>query len=251
MDRKLVNLLITSNYSPRIFRRTMSRGAARALLGLGALVGLIAVGALVLAGTGVYRLARLSYLEERNVQLESEHARITELRERIERLEEQERRYAEMLGIELAPPPVEWSDVELESTVVPDWLTENRWGARPIPELAPLDEYVVSQRFSRDHRAIDLAAQSGTPVAASGDAIVLDRGEDSVFGRFILLEHQQGFQSYYGHLQDWRVEAGDTVLAGATIGTVGSSGRSSAPHLHFEVRRYGERLDPEKSIRFQ
>jgi murein DD-endopeptidase MepM/ murein hydrolase activator NlpD len=251
MDRKLVNLLITSNYSPRIFRRTLSRSAVRALAALAALLVLIAAGALVLAGTGAYRLARLSYLEERNVQLEDEHARITGLRERIERLEEQERRYAEMLGIELAPPPVEWSDVELESTVVPDWLTENRWGARPIPELVPLEEFVVSQRFSRSHQAVDLAARAGTPVAASGDGIVLGRGEDSVFGRFVLLEHQQGFQSYYGHLQDWRVQAGDTVLAGATLGTVGSSGRSSAPHLHFEVRRYGERLDPQKSIRFQ
>lgn len=251
MSRKQVTLLVTSNYSQRIYKRTLSRGAVRALVGLAAVLGAVVLAALVLAGTGFYRLARLGYLEERNARLEAEHARIVELRERVERLEEQERRYAEMLGVELSPPPVDWSEVELDSTVVPDWLVESRWGARPVPALAPLEEYVVSRRFGPGHEAIDLAARAGTPVGASADGIVLGRGEDSVFGKFVLLEHQQGFQSYYGHLQEWKAEIGDSVMAGATLGLVGSSGRSSAPHLHFEVRRYGERLDPERNITFQ
>ncbi|MBN2537917.1 hypothetical protein JXB37_06540, partial [candidate division WOR-3 bacterium] len=122
---------MTSNYSQRIYKRTLSRGAVRALVGLAAVLGAVVLAALVLAGTGFYRLARLGYLEERNARLEAEHARIVELRERVERLEEQERRYAEMLGVELSPPPVDWSEVELDSTVVPDWLVESRWGARP------------------------------------------------------------------------------------------------------------------------
>lgn len=251
VERKRINFVVSSNYHPRVFRRTVSLGLVRALLALLGLLVVVLVVALVLSGSAAYRLARLSYLEQRNAQLEGEFARVSLLKERIEKLEEQQQRYAEMLGIELSPPPVDWSSVPGESVVVPDWAAESDRPSRPVPALVPLDDYAVSRRFTGGHRGIDLAASVGVPVHASGDGFVLGRGDDTVFGRFVLLEHHQGFQTYYGHLQDWRVEAGDSVRAGEVIGLVGSTGRSSAPHLHFEVRRYGEPVDPEKSIRFE
>jgi murein DD-endopeptidase MepM/ murein hydrolase activator NlpD len=251
VERKRINFVVSSNYHPRVFKRAVPLSLVRALLVLLGLLVVALVVALVLAGSAAYRLARLSYLEQRNAQLEEEFARVSLLKERIEKLEAQQLRYAEMLGIELSPPPVDWSSAPGESVVVPDWTAEADRPSRPVPVLVPLDDYAVSRRFTSEHRGVDLAASAGLAVHASGDGYVLGRGEDSVFGRFILLEHHQGFQTYYGHLQDWRVEPGDSVRAGHVVGSVGSTGRSSAPHLHFEVRRYGEPVDPEESIRLE
>ena len=70
------------------------------------------------------------------------------------------------------------------------------------------------------------------------------------YGRFLLLKHGQGYESYYGHLQDWNVDKGDTVQVGATIGWVGTTGKSTAPHLHFEIRKDGQRIDPATVLKF-
>ena len=200
--------------------------------------------ALVLAGSGAYRIARVSYLETRNRLLEEEFARLTELRRRIDLLEEQEQRYAQMLGVELTPRPVDWNSVPVDSVVIPDWASADTWGTRPIPAVLPVAEFAVSRSFSAEHPGIDLAAQTGITVRAAADGVVSGRGTDSVFGRYLLLEHPGGYETYYGHLDRWRAEQDDSVRAGQAIGTVGSSGRSSAPHLHFEVIKNGVRRNP-------
>ncbi len=250
MARKEVSFIVTSNYSPYIFKRTLSRSAVFALLILAGLLLIIVLVALVLAGSGMYRLARLSYFEHRNSELEAEFAKVLLLRQRLARVEEQEKKMAEMLGVKLTPPPVDWNSVPFDSSVMPEWTGAEVWGSRPIPVVVPLERYVVSRGFTSSHRGIDLAAQSGTPVRASADGVVTDCGTDSIFGRFVLLCHFQGYETYYGHLKECKVATGDTVRASQTIGTVGSSGRSSAPHLHFEIRKDRKRIDPTGVIKF-
>jgi murein DD-endopeptidase MepM/ murein hydrolase activator NlpD len=95
-----------------------------------------------------------------------------------------------------------------------------------------------------------VSAKAGSPVRASADGTVARRGADRVFGRFLLVGHAQGYETYYGHLEDWNVDQGDTVSAGQTIGWVGSTGRSTAPHLHFEVRKDGRPIDPATMVKF-
>jgi len=244
MRRKRISFSVTTDFSPRMFRRTLSLGLARALLVLLGIVALLVIGALALAGSGTYRIARLRMLERRNAELETEFARVSELRDRLEQLEDQNQRMAEMLGVGLTPPPVDWNTVPFDSSDLPAWATGSEWGSVPLPSLMPVDRYVVSRGFDATHRGIDLAAQTGTPVRASADAIAAGTGYDSVFGNYVLLRHLQGYETYYGHLQEAKVVVRDTVRAGQLIGTVGSSGRSSAPHLHFEVIDNGRQVDP-------
>jgi len=93
------------------------------------------------------------------------------------------------------------------------------------------------------HRGIDIAAYIGAPVRASMDGRVVLVGDNSVFGKYILIAHQIGYSSFYGHLNRTFVRRGKVVRRGQKIGTVGNTGRTTGPHLHFEVRRNGIALD--------
>jgi len=89
------------------------------------------------------------------------------------------------------------------------------------------------------HRGIDLAAPAGTTVRAALDGKVIVVGYDSVLGNYILIRHQISYSSLYGHLSQIWVKRGSTVTRGQRIGTVGNTGKSTGPHLHFEIRRRG------------
>ena len=94
------------------------------------------------------------------------------------------------------------------------------------------------------HEGIDIAAPIGTPIRAAGGGTVEATGADVAYGMFVLLRHPDGYETMYGHASRVLVREGDTISAGVVIGLTGNSGRSTAPHLHFEVRRQGQSLDP-------
>jgi murein DD-endopeptidase MepM/ murein hydrolase activator NlpD len=81
-------------------------------------------------------------------------------------------------------------------------------------------------------------------VRAAGSGTVVQTGQDPEYGWFVLLQHAEGYQTMYGHLSRRLAAQGDSVAAGQVIGLSGSTGRSTAPHLHFEIRRQGSSLDP-------
>jgi murein DD-endopeptidase MepM/ murein hydrolase activator NlpD len=89
------------------------------------------------------------------------------------------------------------------------------------------------------HRGVDLAAPAGTVVRAALDGKVITAGYDSVLGNYILIRHQINYSSLYGHLSQIWVKRGSTVTRGQRIGAVGNTGKSTGPHLHFEIRRRG------------
>lgn len=99
------------------------------------------------------------------------------------------------------------------------------------------------------HPGIDLAVPEGSDVRASGGGVVERAGTDSSYGLFVLLQHPAGYQTMYGHLSRILVSRGDTVTAGQVIALTGNTGRSTAPHLHFEVRLHGRSIDPTKLMR--
>jgi murein DD-endopeptidase MepM/ murein hydrolase activator NlpD len=222
----------------------------RLLMGLGGFLALLVVASLVMVVTGAFRLSKLSYVEHRNRELESEMAKVGILRKQLVDLGQQTRKMAAMLGVEKTPPPVDWDSVPYDSSALPEWVKGKTWGSQMEPVLVPVEGYAVSQRLAGAHEGIDLAAKEGTPVRATADAVVEQRGIDREYGRFILLKHGSGYESYCGHLQDWNVDKGDTVQAGQTVGWVGSTGKSTAPHLHFEIRKDGRRIDPASVLKF-
>ena len=94
------------------------------------------------------------------------------------------------------------------------------------------------------HGGVDLAAQSGEPVLAAAPGVVSRVSEDQVYGVHVVIDHEDGYQSLYGHLASTSVGLGTHVAAGALLGLVGSTGLTTGPHLHFELHRDGRRLDP-------
>jgi lipoprotein NlpD len=110
---------------------------------------------------------------------------------------------------------------------------------------------VLYARFGKKgrepHDGIDLAAPAGTPVRTAGEGVVLFAGPQSGYGLIVVVSHEKGLVTVYAHSRDLRVKTGQTVRPGQVIATVGESGKTSGPHLHFEVRVEGEPVDP---IRF-
>ena len=98
------------------------------------------------------------------------------------------------------------------------------------------------------HTGIDLAAPEGTKVAAAFSGRVVDSGESEVWGKYVLLRHSDGFETYYCHLSEIYAPEGTALRNGETLGLVGSTGWSTGPHLHFEVRIDGVRVDPEPLV---
>ena len=97
---------------------------------------------------------------------------------------------------------------------------------------------------SEFHKGIDLAAPHGTEVFAARDGAVALVGVDSILGKMIIVNHEAGYQTIYGHLADIYVQLNDAVRSGMIIGSVGTTGYSTGPHLHFEIRRRGASRDP-------
>jgi len=94
-----------------------------------------------------------------------------------------------------------------------------------------------------------MTAPIGTPVhAARGGQVVRAEPSTGGFGNVVVIDHGGGVQSYYGHLSAILVKKGQAVDTGTLVGQVGSTGRSSGPHLHFEVRRDGMSIDPTSDI---
>jgi len=88
----------------------------------------------------------------------------------------------------------------------------------------------------RTHEAIDIVAPKGTPIKAPADGIVTFSGHDSTFGNMLVIDHGYGVITRYGHNDSVLVREGQRIKRGDTISTVGSSGRSTGPHLHYEIR---------------
>ncbi len=105
------------------------------------------------------------------------------------------------------------------------------------------------RRWGRRHNGIDIPARRGTKFVAANDGVVIYSGNEySGFGNIIIIAHRDGNFTIYGHNQRNLVEKGQYVRKGQTIGLVGNTGRSTGPHLHFEVRRDGEPLNPNRFV---
>ncbi len=107
---------------------------------------------------------------------------------------------------------------------------------------------VLYARFGRKgkepHDGIDLAAPAGTPVKTAAPGTVLFAGEQQGYGLIVIVEHDGGLITLYAHNRDLRVKTGQKVREAQVVATVGDSGRTSGPHLHFEVRKDGVPVDP-------
>lgn len=103
-------------------------------------------------------------------------------------------------------------------------------------------------RRIRHHDGVDIAAHSGTKVVATAKGKIVEAGHDGYYGNVVKISHGDGLETWYAHLSKILVRAGETVDRGAVVGHVGSTGRSTGPHLHYEVRSGGKPVNAAKYL---
>lgn len=220
--------------SPTHVRR-LTRGAAVLLLVL-----------LTMAVSWLYfalRAREASHLEERLAVLEAEAAQVEGLVADLAEVEARYRRIEELLG---AAPDDGEPLVTLPAPAAPG-ATGDEDGTRPTTWPLAAAGFVSQPLLDdppSDHPGLDIAVPHGTYIRAAGPGTVVEADEDPVYGRYVALEHPDGYRTLYAHASEVLVESGQTVRRGEVLGLTGSTGRSTAPHLHFEVERHGERIDP-------
>ena len=95
------------------------------------------------------------------------------------------------------------------------------------------------------HAGLDFSAPSGTPIYSTGDGVVEEASLSDVgYGNHVVISHGYGYKTLYGHMLRTRVKAGQSVKRGDVVGWVGSTGKSTGPHCHYEVMKNGEKVDP-------
>lgn len=108
-----------------------------------------------------------------------------------------------------------------------------------------LDPYTAKRVL---HQGIDIANNHGAPVIAPADATVVFAGVEGAYGKVLVLDHGFGIKTRFAHLSEFHVQRGDQVKRGQRIGSIGNTGRSTGPHLHYEVRVNGISQNPRKFI---
>ena len=167
-----------------------------------------------------------------------------------------------VLAMAAAPLAAATDNAPVEALAMPEAppMTAVAEPAGPVTRLiafeAPIRNHEINSPFglrrlpgqaARNHEGVDIAAPWGTGVYVSAEGSVLRTGYDPAgYGRFVEIRHPNGMTTLYGHLSRIDVASGDAVEAGARIGLVGSTGRSTGPHLHFEVRRGDRQVNPVK-----
>ncbi len=111
-------------------------------------------------------------------------------------------------------------------------------------DVAEISSSYGAPRGRSTHRGIDLSAPAGTPVRATADGRVIFAGRSGSFGRLVVIDHGNGWETRFAHLKRIKVEKGKKVRRGALVGTVGKSGNASGPHLHYEIRLQDRPVDP-------
>lgn len=212
------------------------------------------------AGPMSRNAARVPGLEREVSRLRVENSRVQQLASALNRAEANYQELRQILGVK-APPTTRGGSVDRSTDLATTMLAVPVRASLPgsahyetgpsVPSHWPLDVQGFVTRgespgggVDESHPGIDIAVPLGTPVRASGGGSVSAAGWDADYGLFVLLRHPSGYETMYGHLSRLIAAEGDEVPAGQVIGLSGNSGRSTAPHLHFEIRHDDKAVDP-------
>jgi murein DD-endopeptidase MepM/ murein hydrolase activator NlpD len=229
---------------------------------------------------GMFRDAQHLKIERENTRLrvlnEQQRQQLEKLETRVDAIEDTSRRIAEISGAPVEDQSRQGTSergaggplIEMDATAIAEVETRAveleqelrayesalRERAR-IPSIWPVAGGETTDSFggrrdpfgggsSEFHSGQDISAERGTPVYAAGIATVKFAGTQSGYGQVVILDHGDGITTRYGHLSKIEVVAGQQLLRGEMIGRVGSTGRSTGPHLHYEVRINEEAVNP-------
>jgi murein DD-endopeptidase MepM/ murein hydrolase activator NlpD len=271
MDRKRTIQMIVipdkgdKTYSVKIHRRLLY-AIAIVLILMGALFLYMALSHRSLLSKAM----RADRLERENAVLRTQALKIAKLEGELAQLASTRQHLYELAGLsaredreeekqdlsaEAFPLPVELSTItagfEL-GDILPSDTEFDTVGAlaSALPAVWPVRGWITAE-FNEElpgreepHRGLDIAASRGTPILSAAEGLVTLSGWDTNLGLVVVIDHQNGLSTLYGHCSQVLVQAGDRVAQGEAIAHLGNTGRSSAPHLHFEVREGGIPVDP-------
>jgi murein DD-endopeptidase MepM/ murein hydrolase activator NlpD len=251
-ERRRLSFIVVPHGDLETRTYEISYGALKALMVAGLLLVIMFV---VMASTWWFvatQAARVGGLEREVARLEDERARVTALARDLSQAEQQYARVRQLLGVE--------GGTTGQEVVLPPLRSEDEPGIAPVstqatwPSAWPLTRpgFITQMRNNPDeglHPGLDIAVAADSYIRAAGAGVVRDAGTDEVYGHFILIDHGDGLESMYGHASRLFVNSGDRVERNEVIALSGSTGRSTAPHLHFEIRKDGQPVDPLAYVR--
>lgn len=219
------------------------------LIGVG--VGLVVLGIVlffVFYGTMVYRTAMAERLQSENEELRRYKYKVRLLEENLSQARETVRRLTRLAGIDYKFP--EYADTLTVDSAKPAAAILNRPADLDpsLPAGLPLRGF-ISQGYEmedddRYHPGLDIACAKGTPVLATGSGEVVFAGVDETYGKMLVIKHTDSTTTVYGHNDSLLVQQGDRVEVGSRIALSGNTGKSTAPHLHYEIRIHDKPIDP-------
>ncbi len=215
------------------------------------------------------KLGELELLRRHNNRLRSQVERVAAVEKQITDLEIIEDKLMVIAGEreaarELAPVSVEAGTAGAAArpaSISEGWrqfrrLSAARRGIKlAAPDGVPVANGWVTRGFGEDagleggtfHNGVDIAAPANTPVTATAPGVVIFAGDDPIYGKLVIVQHAlTGYSTFYGHNSRLKVRVGQRVARGDVLAFVGTTGKSSAPHLHYEVRLHGIPVNPAK-----
>jgi murein DD-endopeptidase MepM/ murein hydrolase activator NlpD len=273
MKKKHVTFLIVPEGSPKSLKFTLSLWASWAITGGFAFLLVFVIAMSVLQGKLLYEVLLGQSLKQENSKLRAYNARVVELEKELGDYKAFVGKVAELAGVQYGDSAESRSDeydttADAEASEMISPLTEREGGVLSaadsvqggadsltgVPRGAPIAGW-ITQGFSMDvpdfrnaHPGVDFAAKTGTDVKATAGGMVILAGWDEIYGNLVAIDHLNGYVTYYGHNSKNLVKVGDIVTRGQIIALSGNTGRSSAPHLHYEIRKDDIPINPDSYL---
>lgn len=255
------NIIIVPSDHSGTRQYTVSRGLLTALAIL-LTVSLLTIGIFLFDYSRALSRARTAdALEVENQGLRREVATVEHLSQEIEDLTALKAQILMMLGVEGGVPDEQLagagaagdSESSASDLLGVDHLKAAANLSAYAPRLWPVEGYISREFYEEEdgvegHPGLDLVAPDGAPVKAAGRGKVIEASYDDWLGNYVVIDHGFGYSTLYGHNQRLLVSEGQSVERGQVIARLGNTGRSSAPHLHFEIRLDGRSVDPRQYL---
>ncbi len=276
MPKRYVNFFIVPEGKPKSLKFKLSFFLTRVIVGvLGFLLVFIVVLS-ILHGRLLYQVIAGKSLKQENESLKRYNAKVVELEKELQDYKRFVQRVAQLAGVEYPgqseiqlayyPERMESPDkraiypsTEKEEKKIPspDSIPAQSDSLRRIPIGAPIEGWITRgfsmniYGFGGEHPGVDFAAKTGTEVKATADGMVVFANWDDIYGNLVAINHGNGYVTYYGHNSKILVNVGDAIRRDEVIALSGNTGRSSAPHLHYEIRKDEVPIDPESFLSYR